>query len=400
MRLSTEALTSLVDKPLGEMTAIAIRGKEITHIDGLSSCVQLRKLDLSDNKIDSSDALSGLRQAESLIHINLSANLLEEMDVVKYTPKANVLNMSNNRLTRICKSVAACGELRAIILGHNKIAKIEHISKLTNLNTLVISHNEIGKIPDMPLLKELTKISAAHNKIADIPVLTIYPKLKEVRLNDNKIKSIPESIRTCDSLRVIDLGNNKLDEWTSIAPLSSLPRLYNLNLKGNPICNEDRYRERVIEMIPSLRVLDGERFDQWFLDHKEKRKLRVAAAANKGQSDEEGSEAEDSIEEVRVNKKPRVNREEQPRAYREEHPRAYREEQPRAYREERPSRTWNSGGDGRNDSRDSEFGGRGRGRGRGGSRGQGSDRGRGGSSSRGRGDSRGRGRGRGVGGDR
>ncbi|KAJ1947880.1 hypothetical protein GGF37_000027 [Kickxella alabastrina] len=386
MRLSTEALASLVDKPLGEMTVIAIRGKEITHIDGLSSCVQLRKLDLSDNKIDSSDALSGLRQAESLIHINLSANLLEEMDVVKYTPKANVLNMSNNRLTRICKSVAACGELRAIILGHNKIAKIEHISKLTNLNTLVISHNEIGKIPDMPLLKELTKISAAHNKITDIPVLTIYPKLKEVRLNDNKIKSIPESIRTCDSLRVIDLGNNKLDEWTSIAPLSSLPRLYNLNLKGNPICTEDRYRERVIEMIPSLRVLDGERFDQWFLDRKEKRKLRVAAAANEGQSDEEGTEAEDSIEEVRANKRPRINR----------------EEQPRAYREERPSRTWNSGSNGRNDSRDSEFGGRGRGRGRGGSRGQGSDRGRGGSSSRGRDDGRGRGRGRGrdAGGDR
>ncbi|KAJ2373565.1 hypothetical protein H4S02_008814 [Coemansia sp. RSA 2611] len=278
MRLSNESLAAILDKPAATVTAAELRHKGLTHIDDVSKYTQLRKLDLSNNSISASDGLYGLRQLKALAHVNLSNNSLEEMDFVEGMPSVSVLNVSNNQIERISNHVAKCKELKAIIIGHNKVKAIEHIGGLDKLNTLVVSHNQIDALHSMPKLRELTKISAAHNRIKAVPDLTIYPLLKEVRLNDNKIASIPENIRSCANLRVVDLGNNLIEDWVSIAPLQSLTGLDNLNLKGNPICAEKGYRDRVIEMIPSLRVLDGERFDQRFLKRKEKRKLKESGA--------------------------------------------------------------------------------------------------------------------------
>ncbi|KAJ2875498.1 hypothetical protein FB639_003989, partial [Coemansia asiatica] len=276
-------LAAIAGQPLAKVTSINLRDKGITHVEGLSECVKLRKLDLSSNKVETRDALDGLHQTRSLVHVNLANNRLSDMSIVEDMPQISVFNLSNNQLKSISQSVAKCNDLKALILGQNKISKIEYLDGLQNLNTLVVSQNEISKIPEMRLLKELTKISAAHNKISCIPDLTHHPKLKEVRLNDNRIAEVPENIRRCTSLKVIDLGNNKIDSWSSVAPLASIPYLYNLNLKGNPLCEEAGYREKITKMIPSLRVLDGERFDQWFLDHKEKRRQRMANAVVAGE---------------------------------------------------------------------------------------------------------------------
>lgn len=271
MKLTARTLADAVEKPANKITAASLKDKGITQIDDMTECSQLRKLDLTGNQLSTVDSLKGLRDvATSLVYLNLSNNGMVDMDVVEDMPQINVLNVSNNKIDRILQSVNKLTQLRALILGHNQIKTIEHIDTLEQLNTLVVSHNQIKDIPKMPLLTEMAKISAAHNKISKIPDLSMYGKLKELRLNDNRITTIPEHFRECSSLRVIDLGSNKLDDWTSIAPLASLEKLDNLNLKGNPICSESDYRKRVVEMVPSLRILDGERFDAHFLKRREK----------------------------------------------------------------------------------------------------------------------------------
>ncbi|KAJ2725502.1 hypothetical protein GGI07_001258 [Coemansia sp. Benny D115] len=301
MKLLREELASALNESLPEATTISLRNKGITHIEGLGSCTKLWKLDLSENKLSSSDSLPGVSGAGSLKHINLSSNEFTNMDIIKGMTKAHVFNISGNQLKKISPCIVNCSDLKALILGKNAISKIEHVDGLVNLNTLVVSHNKIKQIPDMPQLRELTKISAAHNNIEKMPNLEIYPKLKEVKLNDNKIKVIPESFRkSSSSMTIVDLGNNQLDTWESIAPLSSMSRLFNLTLKGNPICNKKRYREKVIEMIPSLRNLDGERFDQWYLDRKEKRRQKDAQADAEEEDDaDDNDESEGASKEAK-----------------------------------------------------------------------------------------------------
>lgn len=108
-----------------------------------------------------------------------------------------------------------------------------------------------------------------------MPDLSYNPLLKELRLNDNQITEIPETLRKCTALEIIDFGNNQIKEWKDIASLGSLLNLHNLNLKGNPLAQKKDYLEKVLDLIPSLRILDGERFDPKFLQRKKKQRQNV-----------------------------------------------------------------------------------------------------------------------------
>ena len=111
--------------------------------------------------------------------------------------------------------------------------------------------------------------------MTQVPDLTHNVLLKEIRLNDNKITQIPETLRKCNAIEIMDFGNNGLANWSDIAALGSLQKLHNLNLKGNPLAKKKDYLEKILDLVPSLRILDGERFDPKFLTRKKKQRENV-----------------------------------------------------------------------------------------------------------------------------
>lgn len=240
--------------------------------------------------------------------------------------------MSNNEIVRIATPhLARLAALNALILSHNAIAVLEKdsFSALRNLNTLVLSHNKVSLIPDGMLagLPNLKKVSFAHNQLKAFPV-GLPSSLQELRLNDNKIPTPSTKPELPFSLTLLDIGNNLL---RSLEPslgtaLSALPKLINLNLKGNPVCNEPGYREAVLMACSEagsgtgLRILDGNRFDEKFLKRKEKmvaykrnkefrekkkaaKERKASAAAESGSGSGSGSDAERERE--RPKKRPR-----------------------------------------------------------------------------------------------
>ncbi|OMJ10779.1 Leucine-rich repeat-containing protein 48 [Smittium culicis] len=137
----------------------------------------------------------------------------------------------------------------------------------------LISHNEIERIDGLDKLKSLTKLSASYNKFRQIPKFGENENMKEIKINNNKITFVHESLSNLVNLQVLDLGNNLITNFSQIEPLYKLKKLTNLNLKGNPIANDPEYKKTILENIPELRILDGERFDPKFLSRKEKRKV-------------------------------------------------------------------------------------------------------------------------------
>jgi len=275
MKLTPALVSKLFETPMADLTSLDMSNKEISHIDDISACISLRKLNLAKNAIKSSDALSGLQYLPDLTWLNLSNNSLENFDGLQKLKSLFVLNMSHNQLNRISIHITSLTELKALILNHNRIKTLDNLASLTNLNTLVLSHNSIETIPPLPTLSSLTKLSVAHNSVRLVPDLSANAELKELRLNDNKILRLPESIRQCSALEIVDLGNNHMREWTDVAALGSLLHLVNLNLKGNPVSEKEDYKEKILALIPSLRVLDGERFDTKFLQRRQKQKAHI-----------------------------------------------------------------------------------------------------------------------------
>ncbi|TPX64222.1 hypothetical protein SpCBS45565_g06045 [Spizellomyces sp. 'palustris'] len=275
----------------------------ISHIEDISAAVNLHKLDLSKNAIKKADALSGIKYNKEITWLNLSGNSLESMEGVEHLQKLLVLNMSHNEVNRISHHVANCKLLKALILNHNKIARLEYLANLTQLNTLVVSHNKLTILDGLGSLPNLTKLSAAHNQIRTFPDLRMVPSLKELRLTDNKILSIPDHIRYLPALEILDMGNNLMRSIADVASLASLHTIINLNLKGNPLVEKEKgvsenasgkYRQTLLTLCPTLRVLDTERFDEKFLERKTKRKAFMEKRQRRLEREKANEKEEDS----------------------------------------------------------------------------------------------------------
>ncbi|RKO90508.1 hypothetical protein BDK51DRAFT_36815 [Blyttiomyces helicus] len=307
MKLTPAALAAkFPDKPIPELRDADCSGWGIAHIDDISVALHLRKLNLAKNQLKAADALSGIKHNKEITWLNLAENKLENLDGLGASAgNLAVLNVSNNEVNRISHHVEQCTSLKALILNGNKIARIENLGKLAELNTLasegalacaqlavcllisptplipkyfsplahsVLSHNKISVIEGVGALKKLKKLSIAHNQIRLFPDLTLNPELTELRLNANKIVTVPDTVRFMPALELLDLGSNLIATPSDVSALASLHTLTNLNLKGNPITKKEGYREMILTLVPTLRVLDGERFDPKFLERKGKRK--------------------------------------------------------------------------------------------------------------------------------
>jgi len=166
------------------------------------------------------------------------------------------LNASYNQII-IMEHVSELKELRALVLNNNKIKKIEGVGGLAHLDTLVLSNNLLEEIEGIMNLTQLTKLSLSNNKIKTIPDLSNLHNLLEIKLNKNMIFKIPESLSLNTNLKIVDLGNNSIQHFKDIKSLTSLPFLKNLNLWGNLICEQEDYRQKVLQILPQVKVLDG-----------------------------------------------------------------------------------------------------------------------------------------------
>ncbi|KAI9487209.1 MAG: hypothetical protein EXX96DRAFT_552266 [Benjaminiella poitrasii] len=276
MKLTLKLISEIYkDQSIETLKDVNASKKSIDSIEDLSTCKELRKLNLSSNELADDASIAGLKDLEQLTLLNLSHNKFKDFTGFQHFNTLNVLNVSHNKLVHMSPHITRVKQLKALILNNNELLEIENIEALHQLNTLVVSHNKIDTVPKLSSNAELTKFSAAHNQLTIVPDFSHNPLLKEIRLNDNKITEIPETLRKCNSIEVLDFGNNKLSDWKSIAALGSLVKLHNLNLKGNPIANKKDYIEKVLELVPSLRILDGERFDPKFLERKKKQRENV-----------------------------------------------------------------------------------------------------------------------------
>ena len=105
-------------------------------------------------------------------------------------------------------------------------------------------------------LSEITKLNIYAEDIEDISIISLMPKLEYLSLSCNKISSL-SSLSNCLFLREIYLRNNKISSFNELNNLRHLFNLKILWLEGNPICNDDNYRKKVLNILPQVKSLDN-----------------------------------------------------------------------------------------------------------------------------------------------
>ncbi|NXI41252.1 LRCC1 protein, partial [Galbula dea] len=166
---------------------------------------------------------------KSLLEVSLSSDL-------------HTLNLHCNRIARI-EGLSHLRNLQHLDLSSNQIRRIEGLSSLANLRTLSLSCNLITKVEGLEKLFNLTTLNLACNRIHDLSGFQCLHgtrhKISHIDLHSNCVNSINHLLECMKGLHC--LTNLTLDKKG----------------RANPVCHTAGYRETVLQMLPQLRALDG-----------------------------------------------------------------------------------------------------------------------------------------------
>ncbi|XP_064168520.1 leucine-rich repeat-containing protein 61-like isoform X3 [Anguilla rostrata] len=112
--------------------------------------------------------------------------------------------------------------------------------------------------------KNLERLDLSGNNITNLTPLASLRLLLVLNLSSNRISNL-EPICNCDSLQSLNVAGNLISSIENLQCLQSLRKIESIRLKDNtynytnPICKNSSYRNVLLEMLPSLKVVDGER---------------------------------------------------------------------------------------------------------------------------------------------
>jgi len=130
------------------------KGSQIADLSGIEHFINLKRLDISFNKIKDVKKLSGLTRLE---YLKAFGNQISNV-----APLKDLVNLNN------------------LNIGGNKLTKIDALAGLTKLTQLYLNDNKLTSIGALTEMKDLSILHLNNNKIKDFsPILSIYPQLVE-----------------------------------------------------------------------------------------------------------------------------------------------------------------------------------------------------------------------------
>jgi len=134
-------------------------------------------------------------------------------------------------------------------------------SQITDLNLDNCRSTAIvGLTDEFSNLETLSVINVGLTSLKGFPKL---PNLKRLELSDNRITGGLNLLHGSPKLTHLALSGNKIKDLETLDPLKEFAELVSLDLFNNDVTNTESYREKLFNLIPSLKYLDGfDRNDQ------------------------------------------------------------------------------------------------------------------------------------------
>ncbi|XP_013098178.1 acidic leucine-rich nuclear phosphoprotein 32 family member A isoform X1 [Stomoxys calcitrans] len=112
----------------------------------------------------------------------------------------------------------------------------------------------VGLTDEYTALESLSLINVGLTTLKGFPKL---PNLKKLELSDNRISNGLHYLSTSPKLQYLNLSGNKIKDLEALKPLEEFKNLAVLDLFNNEATQIENYREKIFEMLPSLKFLDG-----------------------------------------------------------------------------------------------------------------------------------------------
>jgi protein phosphatase 1 regulatory subunit 7 len=129
-----------------------------------------------------------LRQLSQLKKLDLSFNKISRIDNLECLKELRELNLSYNRIEEIHPNIGKIVNLRVVNLNHNKIRRLENLKNCRKLEVLQVGGNALEDLnvygtAQEPLL-ELRELHAERNKIQVVKAsLSLFPNVRHPNAN-------------------------------------------------------------------------------------------------------------------------------------------------------------------------------------------------------------------------
>ncbi|NXV15601.1 DRC3 protein, partial [Cepphus grylle] len=143
-------------------------------------------------------------------------------------------------------------------LSFRNILQIDNLWQFEKLTKLQLNNNIIEKIEALESLVHLVWLDLSFNNIEVIEGLDTLVKLQDLTLFNNRISKI-ERMDTLQELQIFSIGKNNLTTLKDVIYLRRFKKLRTLNLRGNPLCDDEQYTLFVVAHLPDLVYLDYKR---------------------------------------------------------------------------------------------------------------------------------------------
>jgi len=200
---------------------------------------------------------------KQLTHVTASGLALTDMAAIHSCKQATTLYLYENRLTRIA-GLAACRNLTQVCLQHNKIKRIEGLGNLTRLRKLRLGHNAISVVEGLQQCPYLEELHLENQMLPPGEMLVFDPRTIRVLSQTLTVLNVAgnrlEDLRDIAGLRrlgALNISSNFVRNLKELKRLLETNRgLQRLWVGDNPLCHTKRFRDNIIVMSNSLRVLD------------------------------------------------------------------------------------------------------------------------------------------------
>lgn len=248
---------------LPNLEILSLRGDSISQFDVplIKSTPRLRKLDLSENYIQSFNFLDNIPQTMETL-------LLEKngcpCQVRNLPANIRVLFLNGNGITELCG--ADCSHAHSLSLKGNEWLNILNVSSNSinsiesdafkdtiHVQTIDLSHNYIGSVSQHVFqgLSSLKELRMNHNLLQIVPNMDSLNSLRCLDLSNNYIEEVTglNYLRFVETLEWLDLSNNRIKVLPTMLIYHKKPFEWNLLLKNNSIMNiDDLFTDKCLEV--------------------------------------------------------------------------------------------------------------------------------------------------------
>lgn len=205
----------------------------------------------------------------------------------QFVKRLTHLYLEGKNITEVGEDLGLCRNLVVLYLYDNQLTEVPCLNFNCNLTHLYLQNNHITKVTNLGALTKVIKLYLGGNQITVIEGLDKLEQLQELHLEHQRLPAgekllfDPRSLQSISkNLEVLNISGNNLESLTDLEVLHNLtqlfasdndlndmrelskllalcPKLIHLELAGNPLCHQPKYKDRIIVMCKQLGILDG-----------------------------------------------------------------------------------------------------------------------------------------------